>query len=227
MWSFSMSFSQRFLSLIGLLVVTGCASTIDLSTQDISNKVWLLPSLSQVEPEGFFLHPDGHVLMLDEDRKEETQWFIEDNDLLLAGMDILSPVLIDESLCLESASNDNSLVFCPVELEELESEKKYFPTFLKKDSRGTIKAFVQFDASEGVVRGFGGVNNFRGKFSRKDERSVDFGPIMSTRMAGPGMDDEFKLIQCLDRSDGMLVIMEHLYLYQGVKLLCTFSSVPE
>lgn len=222
-----MSSCFRFLSLLCLFFVVGCSPAVELSMQDVSDKAWLLRSSSQVEPEGFFLHPRGLVLMLTEGRGGKTQWYIDNKALHLEEKDTMKPVMINESLCLESTSTGNSLHFCPVELSSLEPEKKYFPTFMKQDSENDKNAFVQFDVSEGVIRGFGGVNNFRGKFSREDIRSVDFGPIMSTRMAGPGMDNEFRLIQCLDRSDGMLVVLDYLYLYQGTTLLCSFRSEPK
>lgn len=220
-----MSVFLRTCSLLCLLLLVGCSQPVELLTQNISNKAWLLTPLPQVGAEGFFLHPNGSVLMLAEGEDKSGRWFLEGNSLHLADAETMSPVMVDEKVCLESSSVDDSLVFCSVDLSQLKSGHKYFPTFLGNLTDYTHKPFVQFDVSEGVVRGFGGVNNFRGKFTREDLLSVDFGPIMSTRMAGPGMDDEFRLIQCLDRSDGMLVLRERLYLYEGSTFLCSF--VPE
>jgi len=49
--------------------------------------------------------------------------------------------------------------------------------------RGARRPFVEFRSTTEVT-GYGGVNNFRGKYSAKDGK-CDIGPLMATLMAGP------------------------------------------
>ena len=67
------------------------------------------------------------------------------------------------------------------------------------------------------------MNNSRGNFEVTDISGVSFGPVMATRMAGPGMDIEIKLFQCLDLVDSFLAIKNDLYFYQDSRLICAFS----
>ena len=123
-----MSAFLRALPLICFILISGCSPSVELSTQNITNKAWVLTSLSQVGPEGFFLHPNGSVLTLMEGKYEKGKWFVENNALHLADAEMMSPLMVDEKVCLESSSTGNPLVFCAVEPTTLKSDKKYFPT---------------------------------------------------------------------------------------------------
>jgi heat shock protein HslJ len=62
-------------------------------------------------------------------------------------------------------------------LVEISENAQSYPT-------GSKPVTITFDQSTGQVTGFSGVNQFRGSYT-VDGSIISFGPVISTRMAGP------------------------------------------
>ena len=96
--------------------------------------------------------------------------------------------------------------------------------------RGARRPFVEF-RSTSEVTGYGGVNNFRGKYSARDGK-CDIGPLMSTRMAGPAdvTRREASFLKALDDATSYRITGGTLRLSDGTGVIGSFvqteSLVP-
>ncbi len=61
--------------------------------------------------------------------------------------------------------------------------------------------FLSFDVTEMTVRGNGGCNIINGSFSHNESQtaSLEFGQMISTMMAGPGMDFETNVLKAMEK----------------------------
>lgn len=60
--------------------------------------------------------------------------------------------------------------------------------------------YLVFDAAKNRIHGYAGCNNINGGFTHEKGKaaSLKFGQMISTMMAGPGMDTERKVLQALN-----------------------------
>lgn len=87
----------------------------------------------------------------------------------------------------------------------------------------TRTAYIRFQERENDVKGFGGCNNFFGKYELNGN-SLKLSKIGSTRMACPDMAEETKFMQVLERVDSYRITDRILTLYQGKEAIATFRS---
>lgn len=223
-------------SVVALSLLSGCSKPVSMVSEDVSGHVWL-PDSSAHEGAGFYLHPDGRIMSLDYFNGESIFWEVADNVLNFKnkvavngdlGLAIYSPALLGGELTLVVREGDSEMVYHRHEKEIIHADVQYLPqilmdTRISGDAEGNQGPYLQFDVEGGFVRGFGGVNNFRGSLEISGTSELKIGPVMATRMAGPGMDVEIKLFQCLDLVDSFLAIKNDLYFYQDSRLICAFS----
>lgn len=69
------------------------------------------------------------------------------------------------------------------------------------------KPFLQFDLDKKAVHGNAGCNIVNGSFTQKDGQaaSLNFGQMISTMMAGPGMDLERKVLEAMNNVKSFIV----------------------
>ncbi len=83
---------------------------------------------------------------------------------------------------------------------------------------------LAFDA-EGKVSGCAGVNRyFSGKSPIEKDGEIDFGPVGSTMMAGPGLQYESLYLKTLDEADRFSIEEDILYLYDDDQIVAVFNS---
>lgn len=222
--------------IVTFVLLSGCSKPVSLVSQDVSGFVWLRGD-RPLEDSGFYAHPDGHLLPLNNVFPQGDFWEVNGNALIINNKQQASatqgqaryfPALINDEIILVREESDRQAVYQRFDKEPLQSDVKFSPVSimaaLVETSDDSVQMpYLQFDTEGGVVRGFGGVNNFRGNFQISQDFNIKIGPIMATRMAGPGMDIEIELFQCLDQADGFLSIKDKLIFYRGHNLLCSFS----
>lgn len=81
---------------------------------------------------------------------------------------------------------------------------------------------IEFD-SEGKVFGNGGCNSYRGTF-KLDDNTLDFGPLMSTKMACPGLEGEGKFMGLLSTPVQAKIDGQTLTFLKDGKVVLEFSK---
>ena len=231
---------QRLWVLIAgvLLLSLGCAQKVPMRAEDISDRVWLHMSSDGTIKDGFYAAPDGRLLLVNNFYEDGARWELRDDLLLLwfraADESMLQsrqfrPLLSGEMLVLTPSTEEATPVYSAERLQGLQSHVQYFATDsaeVSTDGSGseTPLAYLQLDPADKSLRGYGGVNNFHGRYQHEGPTGFKLGPMSSTRMSGPGMDDELKLLQCLDLADTLLPVRSEIFFYQGTRLLCSFQA---
>lgn len=78
---------------------------------------------------------------------------------------------------------------------------------------------------QGKVSGCAGVNRyFSGKSPIEKDGEIDFGPMGTTMMAGPGLEYEALYLKTLDEADNFKVEEDILYLYDDNQIVAVFNS---
>lgn len=223
-------------AVVVLMTLNGCTKPATLVSQDVTGLIWMAEE-GPLHTSGFFVHPDGRCLQFGDSSSQGAFWEVTDNKLILKDKASVSagqvvgrylPLRTKDELTLVREGSDNKAIYSRFEKGQLLGNIQYFPMLLAGANIEGLAAskqrpYLQFDTAGGVVRGFGGVNNFRGEFRITEGFNIKIGPMMATRMAGPGMDAEIKLFQCLDQADTVLSIEKGLFFYEESRMLCSFS----
>ena len=221
-----------------LLLLPGCAQKNLMPHDDISGRLWLRTSNQLEGLEGFFTGTDGQLLLVNELAADGISWALQDDrlvlwlhaeDLAVGQSAEYHPLLIEGKLVLSPDLAKGSAGYVAETLQEPLSNIDYFPTYLRgspdrSPGKDNPPVYLQLDAGDKSLRGYGGVNNFRGSYQRTGAVGFKVGPMATTMMAGPRMDYETKLLQCLDQADAMLPLGKRLFFYQNARLLCSFSA---
>jgi heat shock protein HslJ len=87
---------------------------------------------------------------------------------------------------------------------------------------------ITFSKKEKRAYGTGGCNRFSGSFSLNGKNSIEFGPMVSTRMACLNMQNEDRFFKLLSAVKTYTVKRQHLILagsFEGKDFQLTFSAV--
>lgn len=191
--------------------------------------------------DGFYLSPDRTLLMINVYKEYGLKWMINGKMMVLAmqvyGEEQPETVLYKLTmkrgklyLTYEGAKKpieySQALLRNPFDNTQWEVEYIIGGTARKASDQ---KIFVQFDGATGQVNGYGGVNKFRGTFKRIGAVGVEFGQFARTRMAGPGLDYENEFMDSIVRSNAVLAIGNHMWLYDHGQLsaILTASETPQ
>lgn len=87
---------------------------------------------------------------------------------------------------------------------------------------------ITFNETTGQASGFSGVNQFHGAYKR-DGSTISFGPVVSTRMAGPPelMEIETALLNVVSSDVEFTVSGEGLELARGESVVARFTAVSD
>lgn len=237
--NFYLKRSRWLLVLLVVLVfpmIAGCSINPLLKLQNVNEKAWLRSFPDGFD--GFFVAADGRLLMINIYSLLGDCWELRDDRLVLWTHTERYPEpqpiayrgrLDDERLVLLPAEGNDTLVYASVNNGEPISGVLYSPVYLKNLQALTLpinpeSVYLQFNAEETSVRGFGGVNNFTGSYQRFGKTGFKSGPLASTMMAGQGMDYEMLLLSCLDHADTILSLEKLLFFYHGRELLGSFRA---
>lgn len=214
------------------MLLSGCAERVPLQPQDIAGQLWLRPGADS-RVEGFFTDADGRLLLIDRPVLSGVSWAVQDDRLLLAVQDTetgatltrtYDPAMEGRRLLLVTADSESARGFARSEPGEPQGRKRYRPVYLSgsqaiAEPPGSEPVYLQFDPVEKSIHGFGGVNNFHGRYLRSGVTGFKIGPLASTMMSGPGLDYDLLLQGGLGRADTLLAFDNNLLLYAGSELL--------
>ena len=87
------------------------------------------------------------------------------------------------------------------------------------------RPFLEFDADKKTVHGNAGCNIVNGGFTQKEglPASLEFGQLISTMMAGPGLQYESLFLKTLDEADNFAIVDGKLYLYDDNNVIAVFT----
>lgn len=222
--------------LLALSVLSGCAERAPLQPEDVAGHLWLR-TVNGSRTEGFFAGSEGQLLLIDNPALSGVTWSLQEDRLLLELQDdgtgktlirMLSPLMDGKTLLLIPEEGQPADGFARSALQEPLFRKRYQPIYLagaagKAGSPSPEPVYLQFAPEETTLHGYGGVNNFHGRYSRHGSIGFKIGPLASTMMSGPSMDYERQLLQALDRVDSFLVVDDELLFFQGNTLLISLQ----
>lgn len=182
--------------------------------------------------EGFYTAADGRLLLISRPALTGVSWSLQDDQLLLDLIDVdgggdrlrLQVRRDGDGLLLAPAEDPAAPGFARAALQEPLSRRPYRPVYLNgaeaaAGPQGSEPVYLQFDTADQAVHGYGGVNNFHGRYQRDGAIGLTFGPMASTMMSGPGMDYELLLLSGLEQVDACLALGDRLLFYKGATLL--------
>lgn len=224
-------------AVIGFYLVPG-DQTIPLTRDDLVGVPWLRQFETSPEAfDGFCLKPDGRLLFINIFSMTGDSWELEGSRLTLSSHTGRYPEPVptdyvvrkeEEGILLSGSEGSEGIVY----LAEMPitdfGDKPWIPFYVENPKGFTLPEgvvpFLEFDMENGMIRGFGGVNRFRGSFEMSAEGDLKVGPLASTMMAGPGMDYEGAFLSALDRADCVLGVRGLLFFYRGTEIVAAFRS---
>lgn len=222
-----------------LFLLSACAAMQGGGGENISGIAWMASSDSQGS-KGLYLEPDGRLLLLGESDRVGQSWKVTDKSLaLIIGDDlaqagkphIYSIAASGGRLTLSPHRGGGQTVYQAAGAPGSLRDTRWVPVWLRGAEKITkpytpgIEPFLHFDDVDAVVDGFAGVNKFHGPYKRGDGTRMDFGPLVSTRMSGPGMPWESRFFEAFSQADTMVVTGQRLYLYKETLPLAEFQAV--
>lgn len=230
----------RFLILLPLLaaLLVSCAA-MQGGGPSIAGVAWIGAS-EGLDPnaKGLFLARDGRLLLLGETERVGETWSLSDTSLALIvsqgegqpGKPQVHTVSASGGrMTLTPQRSGVPVVYLAEGAPASLRGTRWTPLWL----RGTEKLeqpygmgaepFLLFDAQSAKVSGFAGINTFSGPYAREGDIKTTFGPLATTRKAGPGMPWETRFLEALTQADTMVVTTKRLYLFKETLPLAIFQ----
>jgi len=88
------------------------------------------------------------------------------------------------------------------------------------------KFLLTFSAEEGRLAGVGACNRIAGKFTTDESRALKLGPILSTRMACPGLEQEQQFIRALESATHYDMDGPMMLLFSDGEIRAVFQALP-
>lgn len=228
---------NRFFWLFAVIAVCpliACSQAVPVHKEDVAGRLWLKEVDEECGAAGFFAGEDGQLFPIGQHSQDSGSWEVLDNRLLLRLGPQTAPPLPTLEFCAKQGTAQ--LVFVPCQeaggvayvaesLQEPLNRIRYFlmPDQTQPDCTHS-DAFLMFDVDDRSLRGYAGVNNFYGTYQRRGVTDFKSGPMTSTKMAGPGMDEEIRFMQCLEQANALLVVRDELFYYRDFRQLCSFRA---
>ncbi len=224
--------------LAALILLAACAAMQGGGGANIAGIAFMAPAEGQ-EAKGLYLVPDGRLLLLGDKERVGQSWKVTDKSLVLlisedAGStgkpNVYNFTASGGRLTLTPQRGGGQTVYQAVGAPGSLRDSLWSPVWLRGAEKLTkpytpgLDPFLHFGETEATVDGFAGVNRFHGAYKLGDEAKAAFGPLISTRRAGPGMPWEAKFLEALSQADTMVVAGQRLYLFKETTPLAEFVA---
>jgi heat shock protein HslJ len=207
-----------------LVLLTGCQKKLSAEAyeaNDVSG-VWVRSIPGGTGFEGFFLHPDGSLRLINIFSMQGNSWSLKKDKLTLFTHTERYPQPVADVYTIQVTSADKMVLArqdVTIEYRRPATGKNLMATrWVASYVPGTsAEAEPEQEAyftmrHDGRIEGFAGCNTFSGPYIVSGE-TVKIGPLISTRMFCPAMAVEDNLFRILGSSDEFLIVEDQLYLY--------------
>lgn len=218
-----------------LVLQTSCQKKLSVGgygVGDVSG-AWVKPISGRTGIEGFFLHPDGKVRLINIFSMQGDTWSLKEDRLTLFTHTERYPQPVADVYSIQTLS-DQKMVLARqdgvieyrrpapgTQLLETRWGASYVPG-PSADAEPEREVFFSL-RNDGRIAGFAGCNTFSGSFTMLKE-TIKIGPLLSTKMFCPAMLVEDNLLRALGQAEDFLVVEDQLYLYKNNVLQGFFKA---
>ncbi|MDC7232084.1 MAG: META domain-containing protein [Spirochaetales bacterium] len=233
--------------LITAIMLSSCLSTDfeTFSEEELANTLWTspicgMPAEGCYGKDGYFLAEDGSLLYINIFSMTGDRWEIDGDQLVLyshtEGYPEPSPVSYplvrrDGVPAIRPVSGEEEQL--PPAAEKLDPRVPEGRWLLRNmlnpenhEVNPETPVFLEIRTEEQggyFLFGSGGVNTFRGNLQLEDF-SWSTGPLMSTMMAGPGLEYEDLVMRNMDRVSRYILLEDFLFLYDHKELIMVLGK---
>ncbi|WP_459947150.1 META domain-containing protein [Desulfocastanea catecholica] len=219
-------FRYCIVALFMLTLPTSCSEKMSAQwtgVDDITG-AWVRPIPGGTGVEGFFLHPDGSLRLINIFSMQGNSWSLNKDKLTLFTHTERYPQPVADIHTIQIISADKMVLArqdVKIEYRRPATGKNLMATRwvasyvpgMPAEAKPEQEVYFTM-RHDGRIEGFAGCNTFSGPYMVSGE-TVKIGPLISTRMFCPAMAVEDNLFRILGSSDEFLIVEDQLYLYNG------------